>query len=108
MNNLQLQRVACALAITKQNKTCDKNTMPSAERTMLIILSSYIKSVSLSLRFMTSKLAIVRNLCSLQTSKRFFTNNTKLKSQVLQNHKYMLHETHMKEGFSSVHGRFLL
>ena len=51
MNNLQLQRVAfmmlqslatCALAMTKQNKTSDKNTMPSAERTMLIILNSYI------------------------------------------------------------------
>ena len=41
--------------------------------------------------------------CSLQTSKRFLIN-TKLKSQVLQNHKYMLHETYLKE----VHGRFLL
>ena len=36
-------------------KTSDKNTMASAEKTMLIILSSYIRSISPSLRFMTSK-----------------------------------------------------
>ena len=43
------------LAMTKQNKTSDKTTNWPVLKTILIILNSYIKSVSLSLRFMTSK-----------------------------------------------------
>ena len=42
------------LAMTKQNKTSDKTTNWPVLKTILIILNSYIKSVSLSLRFMTS------------------------------------------------------
>ena len=43
------------LAMTKQNKTSDKTTNWPVLKTILIILNSYIKSVSLSLRFMASK-----------------------------------------------------
>ena len=43
------------LAMTKQNKTSDKTTNWPVLKTILIILNSYIKSVSLSLRLMTSK-----------------------------------------------------
>ena len=43
------------LAMTKQNKTSGKTTNWPVLKTILIILNSNIKSVSLSLRFMTSK-----------------------------------------------------
>ena len=43
------------LAMAKQNKTSDKNTNWPELKTILIILNCYIKSVSLSLLFTTSK-----------------------------------------------------
>ena len=67
------------LAMTKQNKTSDKNTNWQVLKTMLTILNSYIKSVSLSLRFMTSKTLQVTQVFVVKIDEIFV--NTRLKSQ---------------------------
>ena len=77
---MQQSLATVRLALTKQNKLYnDKNTNWPVLKTMLIILNSYIKPVSLSLWFKTSK--------TLQVTQVFIINiheilvNTRLKSQ---------------------------